>query len=100
MSQGATRSYRYAAKISSTWNREQLFTAIFIQSLGSKQVFQSAWNTPNISLESLSGVLLVGSGQTAKYKITNNSTKSQNLAVTLSAASAPTSWNLQITDLP
>ncbi len=99
--EGGTNTYRYAAKIGTTWNRSQLFTAAFIQSIGSKEVFQSAWNLLNVSVERVgSGALTVGDGSTALYRITNHSSTDLNLKLVVNAPASRSSWGLNVTDVP
>lgn len=70
---GETKTFRVGFPIGTTWKRDALFTAAFLQSVGTKEVYQAEWTVPTFSVELAGGsVLDVKKGtNTFTYKINN-----------------------------
>jgi len=94
---GETKTFRYAAKIGSTWQKDQLYTVAFIQAAGSKNVYQSNWTVPNVTIEQ-SGLqaLMIPSDKPLTYKVTNNSAAPVTLNTTYTGTGIPADWNIAI----
>jgi len=102
MAKGETKVFRYAAKIDPVWNRTQLTTSAFIQSVGSKEVYQSATIAPSISVErkGIAG-MFTGESTGMKFEVKNNGTTAQTVVLTPSLISgAPASWVLSVDGTP
>jgi hypothetical protein len=96
-------SFRYAFKIGSTWNREELMTVAFVQSASSKEVFQAEWTVPalSVSLPSANFVNIVGQGEkTLTYTIKNPSNEPLTITPTLSKVTGwPTKWTVALSGM-
>lgn len=92
---GETKTYRYAGKIGSSWNRDQLMAVAFIQSEGSREVFQANWTVPMVTFRKVTpGPVMVGSAEDYQIEVHNKGTTPVTLNVNVAAPTAPTEWGL------
>ncbi|HET6510974.1 MAG TPA: T9SS type A sorting domain-containing protein [Candidatus Kapabacteria bacterium] len=91
-----SKSVTYTAKIGATWIREQLMTVAYIQSAGTKEVFQSNWTIPAISTVASEGGVTVVPGIGGQEIILNNTnpTSSVRIKATVNAPSKPENWTV------
>jgi thiol-disulfide isomerase/thioredoxin len=95
-----TKTYRYAAKIGSTWTVNQLMTVVFIQDADSKEIHNSNWTLPAVKIEApAKNLLTIPSDAALNYKITNPANSPVTLKATFTATGVPADWNVAVTGL-
>jgi hypothetical protein len=93
LANGQTQTIRFADKIGTTWNRKQMMTAAFIQSAGTKEIFQANWTVPNITLDLSSTTdFAIAPNSSQSVTINNLSNTSQKVTLDYTAADMPASW--------
>ncbi len=97
VAQGGSITNRYAAKIGSTWQTNQLFAAAFIQSIGTKEVFQSNWTIPTVKIAATgSGLLTIPSASPLAFTLTNTTEAPITLKTNYSGPGIPAAWNITL----
>jgi len=101
ITQGGTNTYRYAAKIGATWNRGQLFSAAFIQSVAAKEVYQSEWTIPSITAvtSGISDLVIAPTTDKMQVTLTNNTATAQNVGVSYSPDYNSPGWSVAFSGL-
>lgn len=94
---GQSVTRRYAIKINPVWNINQLMAVAFIQSVSSKEIYQSAWNIPNVSIKAKQTTpYLVGLGLTYDVEATNHDNQPVDLLISLDKMTSPGEWGLTL----
>lgn len=98
---GETKTFRYAAKIGSTWHTPQLMTVAFIQGATSKTVYQSNWTIPSVSVtfNNVSAFNTTSSALPMEVVIKNSTSTSQTVNVSYDAPGTPAGWTFEFTGL-
>ncbi len=102
LAMGTNKTYHYAAKLGSTWNLSQMMAVAFIQSAGTKEVFQAAWTVPDVIVTGDDQNFLtfpIDQSSAPNWTVTNLSkTTSVKVKATIGGA-IPAGWNLTATGL-
>lgn len=95
---GETKTFRIAAKLGSTWTKNEMMSVAFIQDADTKEVYNSNWTVPAIKVEApAQNVLTVPSGSNSlSYSLTNLSSGALNLKAVYSASGVPANWNVAV----
>lgn len=98
---GETKTFRYAAKIGSTWHPAQLYTVAFIQGATSKIVYQSNWTVPSISVtfNNVYPFNLTPVALQMDMVIKNSTSSAQTVNVSYDAPGTPAGWAFEYTGL-
>lgn len=98
---GETKTFRYAAKIGSTWHAAQLMTVAFIQGATSKIVYQSNWTIPSVSVtfNNVSAFNTTAVALPMGVTIKNSTSTSQTVNVSYSSPGTPAGWTFEFTGL-
>ncbi len=97
MTKGETKTYRYAVKLGTTWLKDQLATVAFIQSTGSKQVYQSSWTNPSLKIQSpTTSYITIPSDAPINYKLDNTSESPITVKAIFTGTGIPAAWNVAI----
>jgi thiol-disulfide isomerase/thioredoxin len=93
---GESKSFVYAAKIGTTWVRDQLMAVAYIQSASSKEVYQSNWTIPSVTtVADEAGVTVVPglAGQAILLENTNP-TSAVRIKAVANAPTKPANWTI------
>jgi hypothetical protein len=98
---GETKTFRYAAKIGSTWHSTQLITVAFIQGAASKTVYQSNWTVPSISatFSDIAAFNITPVAIQMGVAIKNSTSSPQTVSVGYSSPGTPAGWAFDYTGL-
>lgn len=92
---GATKTFRYGAKLGATWTKNQMMSVVFIQDADTKEVYNANWTLPNVKIDLPStNVLTIPADAPLTYKLTNNSASPMTLKATFTGTGIPTDWNV------
>jgi thiol-disulfide isomerase/thioredoxin len=96
MVKGDTKIFRYGAKIGATWLKDQLASVVFIQSNGSKQVYQSNWTIPSVSgtVSGISDLVMSDNQDPMKITLDNKSSVSQTLSIGFVSEYTSPGWSV------
>ena len=100
LAQGSTQTHTFGAKINPKWNLSQMVAVSFIQSAGSKEVFQANWTVPDVTVTGDDGTFSdfpITSSSAPTWTVTNvSSTDAAKVKVTFGGP-VPTGWGLAAT---
>lgn len=102
LAMGANKTYHYAAKLQPTWNLSQMMAVAFIQSAGTKEIFQSAWTVPDVSVSGDDQSFLtfpIEPSSAPSWTVTNLSTIASVKVKATVGGAIPAGWNLTATGL-
>ncbi len=94
---GETSRYRFVAPIQPNWDRNQLIAVAFIQSAGTKEVFQSNWTVPPVLVDVTSNEIdALPFDQVAEVNVTNISSAPVTMNISLNLLDKPSEWGCEI----
>jgi thiol-disulfide isomerase/thioredoxin len=93
-----TKTFYYASKLGATWVEDQMMTVAYIQSNGSKEVYQSNWTVPSItSVASTEGTVVIPGLDGTTISLENkNLTSAVRVKVALDAGTKPANWTVEL----
>jgi hypothetical protein len=94
-----SKTYRFAAKIGTTWDRAQLMSVAFVQGVSSHVVYQTEWTVPMASAAGTGGFELVSAGASTKSIYLKNEGSDPIVLKATTSLTATPGWTVEVQGL-